>query len=275
VVEADAPVKDALAAATEALEAAGVDAPRLDAELLLAEALRTTRASLYAEPEHTLGPAEAARFSELALRRTRREPLAYVLGRVSFRELELLVDHRVLIPRPETELLVELAQGRRRVLDVGTGCGAVALAIASERDGANVTGIDISPDAIEVARENARRTGLDVEFLIADVMVGGPYDLVVANPPYIRDGDWASLQPEITLYEPRDAVVGGPDGLDVIRALVPAAAEALVRGGMLGVEVGQGQARAVESLFERSGFGHVEAIRDLAGIPRVVTGRKR
>jgi release factor glutamine methyltransferase len=170
---------------------------------------------------------------------------------------------------------VDLAQDRQRVLDVGTGSGAIALAIANERDGVRVTGIDSSPDAIEVARNNAARTGLEVEFLIADLIVGGPYDLIVSNPPYVRDGEWASLQPEISLYEPQDSLVGGADGLDIIRDLIPAAADVLVRGGRLGVEVGQGQSRTVESLFERSGFTQVEAIRDLAGIPRVVTGRAR
>jgi release factor glutamine methyltransferase len=187
----------------------------------------------------------------------------------------LMVDARVLVPRPETELLVDLAEDRQRVLDVGTGSGAIALAIAHEREGARVTGIDSSPDAVEVARANAERLGLQVEFLIADLIVGGPYDLLVSNPPYVREAEWGELQPEITLYEPRDALIGGPDGLDVIRDLVPAAADVLVRGGRLAVEVGQGQSRAVEHLFERSNFTHVETTRDLAGIPRVVTGRAR
>jgi release factor glutamine methyltransferase len=180
----------------------------------------------------------------------------------------------VLIPRPETELLVELAGDGQRVLDVGTGCGAVALAIAQERKGVRVTGIDSSPEAIEVARTNADRTGLEVEFMIADLVVGGPYDLIVSNPPYVRDSEWAGLAPEITLYEPEDALLGGPDGLDVIRRLVPAAAEVLSRGGTLGIEVGQGQSRAVETLFERLGLRGVETERDLAGIPRVVKGRR-
>jgi release factor glutamine methyltransferase len=267
------PVRDALSAAVESLAAAGVDDPRLDAELMLAEALEVERAELHAEPEREIEPGPARVFAEMVRRRVRREPLAYILGRAHFRQLELIVDGRVLIPRPETELLVDLAEDRRRVLDVGTGCGAVALAIAQEREDARVTGIDNSPDAIEVARANAERTRLDVEFLIADLIVGGPYDLIVSNPPYIRESEWPALQPEITLYEPREALVGGPDGLDVIRDLVIAAAEVLVRGGMLAVEVGQGQSRTVESLFERAGFTRVETIRDLAGMPRVITGR--
>jgi release factor glutamine methyltransferase len=160
------------------------------------------------------------------------------------------------------------------VLDVGTGSGAVALAIAQERKDVRVTGIDSSPDAVDVARVNAERTGLEVEFMIADLIVGGPYDLIVSNPPYVRDSEWGGLAPEITLYEPEDALLGGPDGLDVIRRLVPAAAEVLSRGGTLGIEVGQGQSKAVEALFERSGLRAVETERDLAGIPRVVRGRR-
>jgi release factor glutamine methyltransferase len=268
-------VRDALSAAVESLSGAGVDDPRFDAEVMLAHALRVERATLHAEPERPLEGRAADEFADMLQRRVRREPVAYILGRAHFRQLELYVDSRVLIPRAETELLVELAEDGQRVLDVGTGSGAIALAIANERKDVRVTGIDSSPEAVEVARRNAERTGLEVEFLIADLIVGGPYDIIVSNPPYIREGEWPSLQPEITLYEPREALVAGPDGLDVIRDLVPAAADVLVRGGVLGVEVGQGQSRSVEGLFERSGFGRVEAIRDLAGVPRVVTGRAR
>jgi release factor glutamine methyltransferase len=275
VPEAVSPVGDALGAAVDALEAAGVDDPRLDAELMLAAALGVDRAELNARPERGVEPGAAREFGAMVRRRVRREPVAYILGRAYFRQLELTVRGSVLIPRPETELLVDLAEDRQRVLDIGTGCGAIALAIAHEREDVRVTGIDNSPEAIEVARANAERTGLEVEFLIADLIVGGPYDLIVSNPPYVREGEWGALQPEITLYEPREALVAGPDGLEVIRELVPAAAEVLVRGGTLGVEVGQGQSRAVEALFERTGFTRVEALRDLAGIPRVVKGRAR
>jgi release factor glutamine methyltransferase len=274
VVEAVSTIRDAIAAAVDGLTAAGVEDPRLDAEVMLATALGTDRAALYSEPEREIEPSAAREFAEMVRRRVRREPVAYIVGRAWFRQLELLVDDRVLMPRPETELLVDLAQDRQRVLDVGTGSGAIALAIAHEREGARVTGIDNSPDAIEVARANAARNGLEVEFLIADLIVGGPYDLIVSNPPYVREGEWAGLQPEITLYEPREALLAGPDGLDIIRELVPAAVDVLVRGGMLGIEIGQGQSRTVETLFERAGFSRVETIRDLAGMPRVVTGRR-
>jgi release factor glutamine methyltransferase len=268
-------VRDALAAATDALGAAGVDDPRLDAEILLAEAIGADRAALHADPERAIEPPQARRFAEMVRRRVRREPVAYIMGRAYFRQLELVLNGNVLIPRPETELLVDLAEDRQRVLDVGTGSGAIALAIAQEREDVRVTGIDNSPEAIAVARSNAERLGLDVEFLIADLVVGGPYDLIVSNPPYVREAEVGTLQPEIALYEPPEAVVAGPDGLEVIRDLIPAAADMLVRGGRLGVEVAQGQSRTVESLFERAHFASVETIRDLAGIPRVVTGRAR
>jgi release factor glutamine methyltransferase len=272
--KATSPLRDALAEAVETLETAGVDTPRLDAELLLASVLGVDRAALHADPQEGLDMDAALEFDDMVRRRVRREPVAYILGRAYFRQLELVVDHRVLIPRPETEMLVELADNGQRVLDVGTGSGAIALAIAHERQGVRVTGIDNSPDAVELARENARRNDLEVEFMIADLIVGGPYDLIVSNPPYVRESEIAGLAPEISLYEPREALLAGADGLDVIRDLVPAAADALVRGGLLGVEVGQGQSRAVEALFERAGLRAVETDRDLAGIPRVVRGRR-
>jgi release factor glutamine methyltransferase len=272
--KARSPLRDALSEAAETLEAAGSDTPKLDAEVLLAAALGVDRAALHADPRRGLDMEEALTFDDMMRRRVRREPVAYILGRAHFRQLELVVDHRVLVPRPETELLVDLAENGQRVLDVGTGSGAIALAIAQERQGVRVTGIDNSPDAIDVARENAERNDLDVEFMIADLIVGGPYDLIVSNPPYVRESEWSGLAPEITLYEPREALLAGPDGLDVIRDLVPAAAEALVRGGLLAVEVGQGQSRAVEALFEKAGLRSVETDRDLAGIPRVVRGRR-
>jgi release factor glutamine methyltransferase len=274
MLDATSPVRDALAAATEAFEAAGCDTPRLDAELLLARAAGRDRAALIADSQGELAPAQARAFSELVRRRVRREPVAYILGTAHFRALELRVDHRVLIPRPETELLVELAGDGQRILDVGTGSGAIALAIAHERAGVRVTGIDSSPDAIDVARANAERLGLEVELMIADLIVGGPYDLIVSNPPYVREAEWPGLAPEITLYEPQEALLGGPDGLDIVRPLVSEAAGTLVRGGMLAVEVGQGQSRAVEAMFEKAGLRGVETKRDLAGIPRVVTGRR-
>jgi release factor glutamine methyltransferase len=255
------------------LAAAGAASPRLDAELLLASVLGVTRTELYLGASRPLDPAARERFEGLIARRAAREPVAYILGRQPFRRLELSVDPRVLIPRPETELLVEvgleLPRGAR-VADVGTGSGAIALALADERPDLVVTGIDASADALALARENARRLDLDVEFAHGDLLVGGPYDVVVANLPYVREGE--ELAPEIARYEPAEALYGGPDGLDVIRRLVDAAAEAEVP--VLALEVGAGQADAVASLLGHAGFAHVERRRDLAGHERVVVGRR-
>jgi release factor glutamine methyltransferase len=276
-------VRKALGAAVDGLTAAGVDEPRLDAELLLGEAMGCERSALVADGGMEV-PASAGRaFGEMVRRRLRREPVAYILGRKGFRNLELAVDSRVLVPRPETELLVELALELRpkRVLDVGTGSGAIALAVADELSDAEVTATDTSPGALEVARANADRLGLAervrfVEGTLPDE--GAGFDLILANLPYIAERDWRSLQPEVTQYEPREALLAGPDGLDVYRALIPECAlllsrYATQRKGALAVEVGEGQAPAVAELMRGAGLGEVETRRDLAGIERVAIGR--
>jgi len=278
-----ASVREALGAAVDALTAVGVDEPRLDAELLLGEAMGRGRAALVADPAAEVPPAAARQFGEMVRRRLRREPVAYILGRKGFRDLELMVDSRVLIPRPETELVVELALELRpaRVLDVGTGSGAIALAVADELPDAEVTATDTSPAALEVARGNAERLGLServrfVEGTLPDA--GDGFDLILANLPYVAERDWPSLQPEVTKYEPREALLAGPDGLDAYRALIPECAPPLSRyaqqtRGALGVEVGEGQAVAVAQLMRDAGFGEVETRPDLAGIERVLVGR--
>ena len=263
-------------AAVDALRAAGVASPRLDAELLLAEATGWDRARLAADPDAEV-PADAARrFGEMVRRRLRREPVAYILGRKGFRHIELAVDRRVLVPRPETELLVELALELRprRVLDMGTGSGAVALAIADELPGCELLATDTSDAALEVARANAARLGLAerVEFHATMLPLEPPrLDLVVANLPYVAESDWAELEPEVTEWEPREALLAGPDGLDVIRAAVAVAATV---APSLALEVGAGQAPAVSELLFAAGFATVETRPDLAGIPRVVWGRR-
>jgi release factor glutamine methyltransferase len=270
---AAASARDALAAATDALAAAGVDSPRLDAELLLAEATGVDRARLAAEPQTPVEPAAGRRFGQMVRRRALREPVAYILGRKGFREIELAVDPRVLIPRPETELLVEVAVelASRTVLDVGTGSGAVALAVAHELPGSEVTATDTSSAALDLARENARRLGLDgrVRFV-----AGSPprerFDLVLANLPYVREDEWAGLAPEITEFEPREALVSGPDGLDAIRSLLDEPPECAA----ITLEVGAGQAGAVSEMVSGAGFQSVETRRDLSGIDRVVVGRR-
>jgi release factor glutamine methyltransferase len=269
---AGTPVRDALDSAVVALTAAGLDTPRLDAEVLLAHALGVDRLALLADSDARVEGAAVRAFQDAVRRRSvEREPVAYITGVKGFRHLELHVDPRVLIPRPETETLVEAAVEAlphgARVVDVGTGSGAIALALKDERPDLAVTATDVSEDALAVARANGERLGLDVAFARADLLTGvGEFDGVVSNPPYVEDG--AELAPEIVRHEPSLALRAGPDGLDVLRALVPAAGALGV--GVLAVEVAAGQAAAVEALAREAGFSRCERRRDLAGVDRVV-----
>jgi release factor glutamine methyltransferase len=257
--------RDALAAAETAIAAAGSDSARLDAEVLIADALGVGRAALVTGDVEVSG-AQARVIGERVRRRVLREPVAYILGRRGFRNVELAVDRRVLIPRPETELLVEVAlelpEGAR-VHDVGTGSGAVALALLDERPDLRVSASDASADAVAVARLNADRLGLPLAVTEAAGLPGGDWDLVVANLPYVREDEWAGLQPEITKHEPRSALVAGADGLDAIRALVASAPP----GTRLALEHAPGQAEAVRALLRDA-----ETRRDLAGRERVTIG---
>ncbi len=268
-------VGDALREGTRTLAAAGCESPRLDAELLLAEVLGLDRARLLIAAREPLQPDAAARFAEVLARRRAREPVAYILGRRDFRFITLAVDPRVLIPRPETELLVEwaltLARGAR-VLDVGTGSGAVALALAAERPDLEVWGSDISQDALAVASANADALGLPVRFVAGDLLDGAPgrFDAVLANLPYVEAD--AALAPDVARFEPGMALYGGPDGLSTVRRLINAAAAAGVPA--LALEIGAGQAGTVAALLQRAGFAGVERHRDLAGIERVLAGRR-
>jgi release factor glutamine methyltransferase len=270
-------VREALDSAVIAIAAAGSDTPRLDAELLLAEALGVDRATLVADPRREVaGPAVRA-FQDAVRRRSgTREPVAYILGRRGFRYIELIVDPSVLVPRPETELLVEIGLElpfAARVVDVGTGSGAVALALKHERPDLDVVGTDSSVHALAVAHANAARLGLDVELVHGDLLAGvGKVDAVLSNPPYVADGERATLAPEIVRHEPPGALFAGPDGLDVIRRLAPAAAGAGAR--LLAIEVGAGQAGAVGTLMHEAGFDRAAARRDLAGIERVVVAER-
>jgi release factor glutamine methyltransferase len=269
-------IRDALESAVIALTAAGCETPRLDAELLLAAAMGVDRAVIVSDPGRGIEPDAARRFMDFAARRREREPVAYILGSKGFRSIELAVDARVLIPRPETEHLVEavldLPRGAQ-VCDVGTGSGAIALALKAERPDLDVVATDASGDALDVARANATRLGLDVAFFEGDLLadVPGPVHAVVSNPPYVEDG--AELAPEIVRHEPALALRAGPDGLDVIRRLVPAAAAADAR--VVALEIGAGQVGAVRALMGESGFESVSVVRDLAGIERVVVGERR
>ena len=277
-----ASVREALDSAVIAIGAAGSDTPRLDAEVLLADVLGVDRTALFTHPGREVkGPAVRAFQDAVRRRSAGREPVAYITGRRGFRYLDLAVDPRVLVPRPETELLVEIGIERlvsgARVVDVGTGSGAIALALAHERPDLEVLATDSSPDALDVARANAARLGLDgaVTFHEGDLLAGagaGEVDAVLSNPPYVAEADRATLAPEITRHEPPGALFAGADGLDVIRRLVPAAAGAGAR--LLAIELGEGQANAVAQLMRAAGFADVHARCDLAGIERVVVGSR-
>jgi len=252
---------------------------RLDAELLLAHTLGRHRIELYTDFDRPLSPQELDAYREAVARRARHEPVAYILGEWGFRRLTLNVDRRALIPRPETEIVVERALLHLRgvdapaVLDVGTGTGAIALAIADEHPGARVSAIDVSPDALALARENAARTGLAVELLEHDVaggLPGGPYDLVVSNPPYVERADLETLMADVREYEPHVALVG-----DRIPELIAGAAVEVLRpGGHLVLEVGDGQALAMAATLGGLGFADVATTPDLTGRDRVVEGRR-
>jgi release factor glutamine methyltransferase len=260
------------------LDAEGILTARLDAELLVAHVLGISRSALALARHRGLSVAETERVTELAARRAAREPLQYIVGEWGFRRLTLTVDERALIPRPETETVVErcleLLRGidAPRVLDVGTGSGAIALSIADEHPGARVTGIDVSLDAISLARENAARTGLEVELLEIDMLSGLPeadWDLVVSNPPYVRQDEASALAPEVVDWEPHVALFDGGH----TQLLVREAARVLRVGGALVLESFDERARTVAELLEGAGFADVVVTRDLAGRDRVVEGR--
>jgi release factor glutamine methyltransferase len=273
--------REVLVEAAAELERAGVPSPRVDAEWLLADALGVTRTALYADGAAPLPEDAEQRFRAALARRARREPLAHILGEWGFRRLALRVDSRALIPRPETEVLVErclaLLGGipEPRVLDIGAGSGAIALAIADEHPGARVVATEASPGALALAEENRRRVvgGERVELVEGDLFGGvtGPFDLVVSNPPYVDPAVLPSLEPEVRLYEPREALVAS----GVTERIVAEALDALGTGGALALEVADGDAQRVAAELERRGYVDVTITRDLAGCERIVDGRAR
>ena len=264
------------------LEERGVEAGRFDAEHLLADALGIGRLELYLQHDRPLTGGELAAYKPRLLRRARREPLQYILGRTAFREIELHTDRRVFIPRPETEMLVEVvldwAKGRDgvRALDLGTGSGAIGLSLASEGDFAQVVATDISSEALAAAGENARAAGLEgmMEFreghLFEPMRVGELFDVVVSNPPYIATLEEPTLEPEVREWEPKEALFAGSDGLGVLAPLIRGAAPWVAPGGLLAVEMGAEQADAVGKCIEETGcFGEIEVRRDLSGRNRI------
>jgi release factor glutamine methyltransferase len=283
-------VRQALARATRRLSAAHIPSPRLDAEILLAEALGVTRERLYGEPEHVLTAQEWERFLGFVERRKKREPVAYIVGHRAFRTIDLQLNENTLIPRPETETLVEVAlqqlalmdKSEPRVLDLGTGSGNVALAIVREHPTARVVATEVHPAPLEMARLNAVRLALHdrVTFLVSDVYDDLPpasrFDLIVSNPPYVTTQALRRLSIDVRGYEPHVALLGGARGMDFYERIIPGAPPFLKPRGVLAVEIAETKLIEVMSLFvETRRFEDIDVRNDLGGSPRVVFGREK
>ncbi|MCX7298674.1 MAG: peptide chain release factor N(5)-glutamine methyltransferase [Hyphomicrobiales bacterium] len=272
-------------AVTDTLRQAGIETPDIDARLLIGHALGLDRTALMTDGDRLLRTDEVVAIDALAARRLRHEPVSRILGRKEFWSLPLDVSHAVLVPRPDTETVVEAALdfierdnlrlAPLRILDIGTGSGALLLALLTELKNAGGVATDISPAAIDVARGNAERLGLAPRctFVVCDIAGGvtGPFDLIVSNPPYIAHADIAALEPEVCDHDPALALDGGIDGLDTYRAIASQAIHLLVPCGRLIVELGAGQEPAVRDLFSKAGLTVSGVRADLAGIPRALT----
>jgi release factor glutamine methyltransferase len=281
------PLRESLTSAISRLTAAAVPSPRLNAELLLMFTLGCDRAYLYAHPERKLTSEEAARYDDALAQRTEGIPAQYITGHQEFWGLDFIVTPAVLIPRPETEHLIENVLGHvgagdspathRRIVDVGTGSGCIALSLANELPTAEIHATDISPDALEIAQTNASRLQLDqVHFHQADLLEGiqpNSFDIIVSNPPYVGDSEEDQVQLEVRKFEPRNAVFAGPTGLEVIERLIPQAWDKLKPGGWLVMEISGTIAPGVSGLL--GGWVKVQITNDLQGVPRVVAAQKR
>lgn len=275
-----------MAWAVEELKAAEVDTPILDSRILLCEATNLSQEQLHAHPETILSPESTQRFREWINRRAHREPLAYILGRKEFYGLSFEVSPAVLIPRPETEVLVETGIRLIKdlpspmVADIGLGSGAIAISIARQLQSACVYGTETSSEALHISMRNAQRLAVAhrvcfLEGNLFDPLAGKLFDLVISNPPYIPSTEIATLQPEVAAYEPHQALDGGPDGLAYYRTIIPQAVHHLKPDGWLAMEVGAGQACEVVGMLTIHGYTDICTVDDLAGIERVVVGRRR
>jgi release factor glutamine methyltransferase len=286
LAEAEAPktwtIGEIVKWATDDFRTRGIENPGLDAQLIVAFALNVTRTQIIVDSQRPLTPDELAKLRALIKRRRSREPMAYLMGHREFYGRSFKVDARVLIPRPDTETLVEVALTRTRaqsmyarVLDLCTGSGCVATTLAKERPTTRVTGIDKSAGAVAVARDNAARLGVtNVWFTESDLFqnVRGPFEIITANPPYIATDEIPTLQPEIDKFEPKLALDGGKDGLDLVRKIAAEAGAHLVPGGVLAMEVGAGQAPETADVLRANGFTSIEIAKDYGRIERVVSG---
>lgn len=272
-------------AAQERLKSAGIDSPAIDARLLLEAAAGVSRLDILTDPYRELAEDQLAAYEGYLERRARREPVARILGRKAFWKLLLNLTPDVLIPRADTETVVDHAlkafaeDARFAMLDIGVGSGAILLSILAERPGAKGVGTDVSEEALAVARDNAANLGLKDRVALlrtpwADGLADAGFDLVVSNPPYIRSAEIETLDPEVREHDPRLALDGGPDGLDAYRALAPEILRVLKPGGLFLVEIGWDQAGDVRSLFEAAGAQEIEVVQDLGARDRVVMGRK-
>ena len=276
-------LREALRAATDFLAANHVGSPRMNAEVLLMHALACDRAYVYAHPEREITPDEQARYEVVLAERAGGKPSQYITGHQEFWGLDFIVSPAVLIPRPETEhvleTVLELARefARPRIVDVGTGSGCIALSLAKERPSAEIVAVDISPDALEIARANAVRLQMDrrVDFQKRDLLHGftpASFDFVVSNPPYVAEAEPDKVQREVREFEPRVAVFAGESGMEAYRLLIPQAQEVLRPGGWLVIEIGFSIEAAVRDLLRD--WSEVQVTADLQGIPRVVAAKR-
>lgn len=279
---------EAVNGAARRLAAAGVDGARLDARLIVGRAAGLEAAALLARSENPASPEQIRRIEDMVARRARREPMAHILGEREFWSLTFRVTRDTLVPRPDTETLVQGAldwaadrggpQGDPlRVLDLGTGTGCILLSLLSEWPGAQGVGVDISPSALAVAHENAERLGLAARarFLAGDWGAGldGPFDVIVTNPPYVAEGDLAGLEPEVAEFDPRGALSGGTDGLAAYREIAPVIRALIAFEGAAFLEIGQGQDAEVFRMLEGAGLRVIGALKDLAGVTRCLAAR--